>query len=311
VLAFVELNSEVDYLNIHSGYFKPLEEKFPDIKFEYLRSYDELKERIAEPEFIFCWEFSEDLYVQAKNLKAIFTPAAGKDWIQDDPLEKIPVFHGTFHGPMIAETMLRMMLYFNYNFKRVKKEQEEMRWNRDAQGRTLLAGSHVLIVGYGHIGKVCAERLISMGCSVSGLQRKYKKGEDLKTGVKYFTWETVDNEFRKADHVVCVLPGGDETKYIFKKKYFSLMKRTAYLYNFGRGTIYKEEDLVWALKNGIIAGAGLDVFEKEPLPEDSELWQLDNVLLTAHACCGYMDYGRLFVEELEKNIIYLFEKYEK
>ncbi len=302
MLAFVELNSGVDYLNIHSKYFKPLEEKFPDIKFEYLQSNEELKERISEPDLIFCWEFSKDLYPGAKNLKAIFTPAAGKDWIQADPSGKVSVFHGTFHGLMVAETMLGMMLYFNCDFERTKKEQKEIKWNRDARGRTLLAGSHVLIVGYGHIGKACAKKLISFGCIVSGLQRKHKKGEDPGTGVKYITWETADDEFRKADHVVCALPGGDETKHIFKKEYFRLMKPTAYIYNFGRGTIYKEEDLVWALKNKIIAGAGLDVFEKEPLPEDSELWKLHNVLLTAHACCGYVDYGRLFVEELEGKI---------
>ena len=81
------------------------------------------------------------------------------------------------------------------------------------------------------------------------------------------------------------------------------MKRSAVFYSLGRGLAIREVELVEALREGEIAGAGLDVFEVEPLAADSPLWSMGNVLITPHVSACYSDYGRLFVEELVSNVL--------
>jgi phosphoglycerate dehydrogenase-like enzyme len=131
-----------------------------------------------------------------------------------------------------------------------------------------------------------------------GLRRQTTGGEDPETGVRCLTIEGIDDELRRADHVVLLLPGGAETHRFFRREYLSAMKRTAFLYNLGRGTVLAEEDLVWAIENRVLAGAGLDVFEQEPLPASSRLWGFRNVLILPHSSPAYAEYGTLFVEEL-------------
>jgi len=97
--------------------------------------------------------------------------------------------------------------------------------------------------------------------------------------------------------VVIVLPGGAETDGIFTARHFNAMKPGAYLYNLGRGNCYSEEDLLDALKNGPLAGAGLDVFAEEPLPPTSPLWEQPNVLITPHSSGISREYIDLFIHE--------------
>lgn len=101
-----------------------------------------------------------------------------------------------------------------------------------------------------------------------------------------------------ADHIVTILPNDASTDNILRPEHFNLMKRSAFFYNIGRGNCYKEETLVNALTAGHIAGAGLDVFEKEPLPETSELWTMNNVFIMPHSsaiCKQYLDF---YIDEL-------------
>ncbi|MFZ2948339.1 MAG: NAD(P)-dependent oxidoreductase, partial [Desulfuromonadaceae bacterium] len=114
---------------------------------------------------------------------------------------------------------------------------------------------------------------------------------------RVISYGMLEEELPYADHVVFVLPGGTETDGIFTARHFSAMKPGAYLYNLGRGNCYREEDLVTALKNGPLAGAGLDVFAEEPLASASPLWELPNVLLTPHSSAISREYIDLFIQE--------------
>jgi phosphoglycerate dehydrogenase-like enzyme len=105
-----------------------------------------------------------------------------------------------------------------------------------------------------------------------------------------------------ADHVVLVLPGGQETDELFTSEHFDMMKPGSCLYNLGRGNCYREEDLVRALTNGTLAGAGLDVFREEPLPHSSPLWKLPNVLITPHSSAISSEYLDLYMEEWVENV---------
>ena len=125
-----------------------------------------------------------------------------------------------------------------------------------------------LIVGMGSIGNKLKTILESLDMKVIGITRD--------------NINKLDDYLINSDVVVNLLPYTNKTKSIFNKKVFGKMKNNSYFINVGRGQTVVEEDLIYVLKNNLIAGAGLDVFEKEPLSNDSELWKLDNVILTPH-----------------------------
>jgi phosphoglycerate dehydrogenase-like enzyme len=142
-----------------------------------------------------------------------------------------------------------------------------------------------------------AELLKAFGAKVTGVRRTVMEVEDNLSVDKMITFDMLAEELPCADHVVFVLPGGRETDGIFTARHFSTMKPGAYLYNLGRGNCYREEDLLYALKNGPLAGAGLDVFTEEPLPPTSPLWEQANVLLTPHSSAISQEYIDLFIQE--------------
>ncbi len=108
----------------------------------------------------------------------------------------------------------------------------------------------------------------------------------------------------KADYVVAIVPLTDETTHLFGREEFRAMKETAYFINMARGQVVNEEELIYALEEGWIAGAALDVFEEEPLPADSPLYKLDNVLITPHVGGVHPDYHKkalqVFLSNLER-----------
>jgi phosphoglycerate dehydrogenase-like enzyme len=171
-------------------------------------------------------------------------------------------------------------------------------WNPQIyDGSSALFSQKVLIVGYGAIGRQIAELLKVFGAKITGVKRNTAGFEYDPSADKVVTFDKLKEELPLADHVVLVLPGGPETDDLFIKEHFDLMKPGSYLYNLGRGNCYREELLVRALINGSIAGAGLDVFQEEPLPPSSPLWKLSNVLITPHASAISREYLDLYIEE--------------
>jgi len=114
---------------------------------------------------------------------------------------------------------------------------------------------------------------------------------------RIISFDRLEEELPSADHVVLLLPGDKETNGIFTDRHFNTMRPGAFLYNFGRGNCYQEADLLSALKHGHLGGAGLDVFDEEPLPPSSPLWEQQNVLITPHSSAISQEYIDLFIEE--------------
>lgn len=115
---------------------------------------------------------------------------------------------------------------------------------------------------------------------------------------KMFTSDQLNNVLPQCDYVVVTLPLTKETHHLFGTEQFKLMKPSSFLINIGRGEIIVEEDLISALRSEEIAGAGLDVFEKEPLSEDSPLWELDNVIITPHTAGSTEHYDKRVMEDI-------------
>ena len=248
-----------------------------------------------------CWRFDSDWYELCPKLRTVYTPAAGHDWIAPDPQKKIRIRFGTFHGTLMRESLLAMMLHFCRRMDVAMADKKDNIWNRDRYSNMpTLADSHVAIIGYGAIGRQCAIVLKAFGCRVTGIKRHVTTSQ--KELDKLCTFDELHRILPTADHVVCLLPGGDDTDNLITAETFATMKDGAYFYNLGRGNCYLEENLTNALQNGSLAGAGLDVFAVEPLPHDSPLWNLDNVFITPHASAICKRYLAAYFEELAQTL---------
>ena len=180
----------------------------------------------------------------------------------------------------IAHHILMYMLALSRGLPYYAAAQAEGRWDTSARKRGYvdLTESTVLINGVGGIGAEAARLCSAFGCRVSA-------SIPVPMATSAVIWWHPPNwttRLPEADFVVTTVPHTPETEFMWNADRFSLMKNSAYFINIGRGMTCKLDDLVAALDNGEIAGAGLDVYEIEPLPEGHPLWQMENVILTPH-----------------------------
>jgi D-2-hydroxyacid dehydrogenase (NADP+) len=210
------------------------------------------------------------------------------DWIQAlttgvDPLHALklpPAVTITsargIHGPQMAELAMLLMLSLGRGAPRIFANQRERRWKRWTQ--PLLAGKTVVIVGVGTISEVIAARCQVFGQKVIGISSRASAPGFDELHPRARLGEVV----ARADFVLVVVPYSPDTHHLIDAPVLRAMKPTAYLINIARGNVVDEAALIEALKAKTIAGAGLDVFATEPLPESSPLWALDNVIVTPH-----------------------------
>jgi phosphoglycerate dehydrogenase-like enzyme len=183
-------------------------------------------------------------------------------------------------SPALAEFALAAVFHFAKELRRLVRNQDRRLW--EAYTPALLAGRTMGIVGYGDIGRATAQRARALGMRVIALRRTVPAEPDP------FVEATLPPErlhalMAESDYVVVATPLTDETRGLVDAAALAAMKPTAVLVNVGRGAVVEEQALVSALERGAIGGAALDVFETEPLPEDSPLWRLDTVLLSPHS----------------------------
>lgn len=294
----VNLKNEVDSFSIKSRHLERICEAFPGIRLIEAASREDFKARLPNAVWLMTWVFRPEWYEKAPKLEAVFTPAAGNDWVPPDPSGRVKNFYGHFHGRIMRESLLAMMLYFNRRLDPASDNRKKKIWDRRIyDGAFSLFSQQVLIVGYGAIGRQMAELLKAFGARITGVKRSTAGFENDPSAARVVTFDRLNEALPMADHVVLALPGGPETDDLFTEQHFDLMKPGSYLYNLGRGNCYREENLVRALKNGPLAGAGLDVFPEEPLPPSSPLWTLPNALITPHASAISLEYLDLYIEE--------------
>ena len=193
-------------------------------------------------------------------------------------------------------------------------------WDKDARKTpyVFLGDATALINGVGGIGHETARLCQELGMRVIGIdpRQEYKI-----EGVEMHQPESLAELLPQADFVITTVPHTPETEFTFNKGTFSLMKKTSYFINIGRGMVCKLDDLAEAVEKGVIAGCGLDVYETEPLPSDHKLWGLDNVLMTPHIAVAdaenlserryqiLIENARLFLDNDELNNIVDKEKW--
>ena len=157
------------------------------------------------------------------------------------------------------------------------KNQEQGKWEKQRDILELF-GKTVCIVGCGNVGTECAKRFNAFGCRVVGVDL-YTREDTFYD--KMYPLDTLDEVLAQSDIVVLTLPLTEQTKYMMNKERFAKMKDKSVLVNIARGAIVEEKALIDAL-NTKLMGAVLDVFEQEPLSQESDLWKKENVIITPH-----------------------------
>ncbi len=245
-----------------------------------------------------------------KNLRWFQQWGAGADWLLEYPELAERDFTLTnmsgLHAIPISEHILAYLLAFARDLPRAMRAQIRGEWSRHEEMKVFeLAGKTMVLVGVGAIGKRIAAVANSLGMRVFGIRKRKDLGVP---GVETM----VSPESRlgilpEGDFIVLTIPLTEETKGMIAESELKAMKESAYLINIGRGGTIDEESLIKALKEGWIAGAGLDVFENEPLPDDSPLWRMENVIITAHysgVTPHYHERGfAIFKENLRRYVI--------
>jgi glyoxylate/hydroxypyruvate reductase len=187
---------------------------------------------------------------------------------------------GIYSGPL-AEFVLMAMLQHAKQLDRLLRDKAEKVWRQGAVGG--LERKTLCVVGMGNIGRAIAARAKPFGMRVIGVKRAVRD-EDEAWGYTDELYPTVELNaaLREADYVAVTLPGTPQTRHLLDEEAFAAVKWGAYFVNVGRGAAVDEAALVGALEDGRLSGAALDVFEVEPLPEESPLWRLENVIISAH-----------------------------
>jgi phosphoglycerate dehydrogenase-like enzyme len=187
------------------------------------------------------------------------------------------------HGPQMSELAFLHMLALNRNFARMHHSQAAGKWDRYPQ--PLLDGKTIVIVGLGILAEHLAARCKLFGMMVIGVSSGRKDAPNFD---EVHSRDNLIKVAARADFLMLLVPYSKETHHLINADVLAAMKPTAFLINLARGGVLDEQALIAQLKAGKIAGAGLDIFSTQPLPPESPLWHLPNVIITPNVG-GYSD----------------------
>lgn len=268
---------------------------------------EEFNALLAEAEILFGFRLPPNVIMRAPKLKWIQAMTAGVNYeLTDDIVKSKVILTNTsgIHTIQGSELVAWMMLTIVKDGYRIFRLKQEKQWKRFTP--TLLHSKTLGIIGLGSIGRGVAHLGKAFGMKVLATRRSAVKISRAKNVDVVYPGNQMKELIGKSDFVVLCLPSTAETLKLIGEPELRAMKPTAYLINIGRGDTVDEEALVRALEQGWIAGAGLDVFTKEPLPLNSKLWGMPTVITTPHIAGDINDYAtkatELFCENLQRYI---------
>lgn len=263
---------------------------------------------------------------EAPHLKWIQLHYAGLDTVVNRPIaqqEHIQITSASgIHATPIAEYCIGMMLAFSLQLPKLLRLQAQSKWAdrpHEAFRPIGLRGQTLGIVGYGSIGRELARIADAMGMTVLATKNNLLKPQEeldyIEDGTgdpnadipeRLYPPEALGTMVAECDYVVVTVPLTEKTRHMLNADILAQMKPTSVIINIGRGATIDEQALIHALNHNIIAGAALDVFEEEPLPADSPLWQMENVIISPHISGNNTRYveraSRVFEENLRRYV---------
>lgn len=284
----------------------------PDIDLVNCKTEDEFIQNLSDAEAVAVWVFKQEWFALAPKLKYLCTPAAGRDYFSIIPPKDVDVRYGHFHSSIMAESVLGLVICMSHGFlqnassmRAIASGGMGLAWPRIAftGHATHCHSKHALILGFGNIGSEIGRLLKQIGCRITGVKRLISNNPPwFDEYDQLVTLDKLEEILPSVDHVISVLPSDTGAKHIIDKRFLSLLPKSAYIYNVGRGITIDETALADALNSEQIAGAVLDVFEHEPLAENSPLRSAKNCYLFPHISAVSPNYLKLYLADLAKEI---------
>lgn len=270
----------VVYTYRHEEVRRLLEKKWPALRVDYGQGRDFLANAIGEAEILYTYRFPHDILKRARRLRWIQGSGAGAD--QFMPFEGLPssvlvTNAAGINADIMADFAIGLVIALQFNLKRYVEQQRDRLWKRELSEP--LEGKTLAIIGLGRIGKEVAHRAKAMGMRVVGTRRT---AAPVPVVDAVYAPEDLHRVLEQADHIILTVPLTPATVSLIDAKAFEAMRRTAFLINISRGPVVDEAALIEALRSRRIAGAAVDVFNREPLPAGSPLWGVENLILTPH-----------------------------
>jgi len=273
--------TKVLIIDIHADLYRDrLRAEFPNLEFVLARNATEASGDLSDIDALICFGIAieDSVLSRATQLKWIQSLATGVDhFLRCPSLEPdVLITSGRgIHGPAMREQVLFLMMGVSRGVARQVEDKKAHVWQRRLW--STLDGKTAVIAGVGVVGIAIGEALKALGMTVIGVSRTPRA---ITAFDEMMPTNRLAEAARRADYLINVLPADAPNLGIFNAEVIAAMKPTAYFINGGRGQTVDEPALVAALRDGRIAGAGLDVFQKSPLPHDSPFWDLPNVFIT-------------------------------
>jgi phosphoglycerate dehydrogenase-like enzyme len=252
----------------------------PGADVRYFKTHQELEANIEQAEVVAASHLSADALARARRLKLVQSWAAGPDQLMTPEMKASDVVCTSCKGNgaiPLAEHAMMLMLMLNRDARRWLRAQSEHRW--DHWNHPELNGLTCGIIGLGHSGQDLALKCKAFHMRVLGLRKTAQPTPNVD---ELFSHDRLHEFLGQSDFVVVTAPRTPETAGMLGEAEFRAMKPTAYYICFSRGGIADDAALLKALREGWIAGGGLDAHAKEPLPADSPFWDLPNAIVTPH-----------------------------
>jgi phosphoglycerate dehydrogenase-like enzyme len=266
-----------------------LRKDFPQLEIKRLVTYDGIERELPNTEVAFTFSLRPEQFALAPNLRWIHSPAAAvHQFLFPEFVNSNVILTNAreVHGAVVAEQVIAMMFAMakripqSVRFQQQRVWGQESIWEKDLGPREI-GGSTLGLVGMGSIGRNVAKQAAALGMKVI-VVRQHTDAPKPDLVHEVLPPSRVNEMLTTADYIVLAAPVTPATQHMIGREQLSQMKSDAVLINVGRGSLVDEVALIEALQEHKIGGAALDVFDQEPLPPDSPLWEIENLLITPH-----------------------------
>ncbi len=284
----IALHHRFELWQVPPWFCERLRRDFPQLEVVHLPNYDRVIDEIADADIAIAWSLRGEQITAAKKLRWIHSTAAAVHYLMTPELlaSDIVVTNARdVHGPVVAEHAIALAFALAKRLPQSVRYQQQKHWaqrdlwNQRPRPREL-SGATMTIVGLGAIGAPLARLAKSLGMRVVGVREHPERGIDVADAV--YGFEKLNEALSAGDFIVLAVPVTPKTRHMISAERLARLKPDAYLINVGRGVLIDEVELIDALRAKNFAGAALDVTTEEPLPPESSLWDMENVLITPH-----------------------------